>query len=99
MPSYVCSVCGKTFERGALIDGQVILCPDCAQEREIILAEIEYEVLKASFQRPEKAFEVLDKMLEEKKDKLAKFKTPLPLVKVRLARRFTAAQQMGRFPP
>lgn len=84
---YTCSVCGKAFERGATIDGQVVLCPDCNLERETILAEIEYELMKAASKNPDAVFEVLDKLMEERKEKLAKFKTPPQVLKVRMLRR------------
>lgn len=43
---YKCSVCGKTFEGGALIVGGKILCPDCSRIYEEIIDECLAEALE-----------------------------------------------------
>jgi len=43
---YKCSVCGKSFQSGALIIRDMILCPDCAREYEDLIDSCIVELLE-----------------------------------------------------
>ena len=43
---YTCSICGKKFDKGATIIGTLILCPDCGNEYDELIAEITSEILE-----------------------------------------------------
>jgi len=43
---YRCSVCGKSFESGALIVRDMVLCPDCAREYEDLIDSCVVELLE-----------------------------------------------------
>jgi len=43
---YKCSACGKSFQSGALIIRDMILCPDCAREYEDLIDSCVVELME-----------------------------------------------------
>jgi len=43
---YRCSVCGKSFQSGALIVRDMVFCPDCAREYEDLIDSCVVELLE-----------------------------------------------------
>jgi len=43
---YRCSVCGKSFQSGALIIRDMVMCPDCAREYEDLIDSCVVELLE-----------------------------------------------------
>ena len=83
MPTYTCSICGRKFDRGATIIGTKVLCPDCGEEYDELIAEMIYDVLSEYLKNGKIDVE---SVLNKHKDKLKKFEKMKNRIKVMVIR-------------
>jgi len=67
---YRCSICGKEFRQGATIIGTVILCPECANEYDELIADITSEILEKKLKGEQID---INSVMKKYQDRLEKF--------------------------